>query len=96
MNRPNFLVWSLNGIVPFEWPFFGQNNYATKEKIVQAGNSTNEISYGTIASAQSALMAVDRCRDGHRSGELLTEISLVELRHASFTTVSCQNRPFEW
>ena len=56
-----FFAVDLNGIVPFEWPFFGQNDSALKIVKDACRNSTNEISYsgssaGTIASAQSALM----------------------------------------
>jgi hypothetical protein len=36
-NRPNFLLWSLNGIVPFEWSFFGQN--ILQLKICKPGQS---------------------------------------------------------
>jgi hypothetical protein len=62
-------------LLPFEWSFFGQNLLQLKVVKDACRNSTNEISYGTIASAQLALMAVDRCRDGHRSGELLQPLS---------------------
>jgi hypothetical protein len=52
-NRPNFLLWSLNGIVPFEWSFFGQNILQLKVVKDACRNSTNEISYSGSSPGQS-------------------------------------------